>query len=191
MAANRDSGDDGILTGMLLTPLIAAALLCTALASAAVPGAEDADGLPPGWAIEPPFSLSRNPHALPPVAALVRARYNLLSLSILTSAVLLGHVCASRWLEERYVAAAASGIVSSTGTSGTPPVQANGNGNGATAATEGERRSVPRSEGLRGLYFILFTLSVSAAALIFRLVLERLGTGFWQRACHFVHSIDL
>ncbi|KAJ7914906.1 hypothetical protein B0H13DRAFT_2232058 [Mycena leptocephala] len=109
-----------------------------------------------------PFS---EPTRAPPVAALVRARYNLLSLSILTSAVLLGHVCASRWLEERYVAAAASSVVST--------------------ATEGERRSVPRSEGLRGLYFILFTLSVSAAALIFRLVLERLGTGFGQHLSPF------
>ncbi|KAJ6577375.1 hypothetical protein B0H19DRAFT_1207859 [Mycena capillaripes] len=152
----RDSGDDGILTGLLLGPLVAAALLCTAL------GPQTGDGLPPGWAIEPPFRLpARNTRALPPPAALVRARYNLLSLSILTSSILLLHVCASRWLEDRLI----NGTLS--------------------PATEGERRSVPRSEGVRGVFFILFTLGVSAAALLLRVGLQHVGVGFWQHLTPF------
>ncbi|KAJ7454788.1 hypothetical protein FB451DRAFT_1049556 [Mycena latifolia] len=154
----RDSGDDGILTALLLGPLIAAALLCCSLDA---PHSTDGDGLPPGWAIEPPMRLpARNARALEPTAALLRGRYNLLSLATLTSAILLLHVCASRWLEDRCVRAVAS---------------ANG-----IPATEGERRSVPRSEGWRGLYFVLFTLGVSAAFFALRVGLEYFGLGLWQ-----------
>ncbi|KAJ7739314.1 hypothetical protein B0H14DRAFT_3515801 [Mycena olivaceomarginata] len=165
----RNSSDDGILTAL-------------------------ADGFPTGWAIEPPLRLPRNPRALEPNAALVRARYNLVSLSVLTSAILLLHVCASRWLEGRfrhvtaapstpspspYTGGANGNATSSTSSTGSlaPPAQINGN---TVAVTEGERRSVPRNEGWRGLYFILFTLSVSAAALVLRLALGHLGSGLWQ-----------
>ncbi|KAJ7352463.1 hypothetical protein DFH08DRAFT_859006 [Mycena albidolilacea] len=191
----RNSSDDGILTALLLGPLIATALLYTALSS------READGFPAGWAIEPPLRLPRNPRALEPNAALVRARYNLISLSVLTSAILLLHVCASRWLEERfrqvtaapskpspspYTGGANGSATSSTSSTGSlaPPAQINGNVN-TVAATEGERRSVPRSEGWRGLYFILFTLSVSAAALVLRLALGHLGSGLWQHLSPF------
>lgn len=124
----------------------------------------------------------------------MRARYNLVSLSVLTSAILLLHVCASRWLEGRfrhvtaapstprpspYTGGANGNATSSTSSTGSlaPPAQINGN---TVAVTEGERRSVPRNEGWRGLYFILFTLSVSAAALVLRLALGHLGSGLWQ-----------
>ncbi|KAF8207184.1 hypothetical protein K438DRAFT_1755875 [Mycena galopus ATCC 62051] len=197
----RDSSDDGILTALLLGPLVSAALLCTALAPT------EGDGIPNGWAIEPPFRLpARNTRALPPHEALVRARYNLISLSILTGAILLLHVCASRWLEEHCRRAASgpaftpstspspcpvgvNGSATSSSSSLAPPAQihgngsssANGNGNGtAVGASEGERRSVPRSEGWRGVYFILFTLSVSAGVSVLRLALGHLGSGFWQ-----------
>ncbi|KAJ7086083.1 hypothetical protein B0H15DRAFT_1023172 [Mycena belliarum] len=151
----RDSGDDGILTALLLGPLVAAALLCCSL------GADGTgDGLPPGWAIEPPQRLpTRNTRALPPPAALLRARYNLLSLATLTSAMLLLHVCASRWFEARCVRAVA---------------------NGSAPIVEGERRSVPRSEGWRSLYFVLFTLAVTAGVLVLRVGLQYLGLGLWQ-----------
>ncbi|KAJ7242777.1 hypothetical protein B0H12DRAFT_844516, partial [Mycena haematopus] len=197
----RNSSDDGILTALLLGPLISAALLCTAFALS------EGDGIPSGWAIEPPFRLPpRNARALPPRKALVLARYNLISLSILTGSILLLHVCASRWLEEQCRRVAVSnppftpspcpspggvngGVTSSSGSNSLlPPAQVNGNGNnsgngtvnGNIGASEGERRSVPRSEGWRALYFILFTLSVSTGALLLRLALRYLGSGLWQ-----------
>ncbi|KAJ7678530.1 hypothetical protein B0H17DRAFT_1235796 [Mycena rosella] len=156
----RDSGDDGILTALLLGPLIAAALLCTSLA----PYARDADGIPAGWAIDPPLRLPpRNIRALPPPAALLRGRYNLLSIATLTSAILLLHVCVSRWLEDR----------------------PNANGHPNANAAEGERRSVPRSEGWRAVYFVLFTLGVGAACLLLRLGLAYAGVGLWQHLSPF------
>ncbi|KAJ6496473.1 hypothetical protein C8R47DRAFT_1318155 [Mycena vitilis] len=176
----RDSGDDGILTALLLGPLIAAALLCTALDSQALD--DGRDGVPPGWAIELPFRLPpRNVRALPPPAALVRARYNLLSLAILTSGVLLLHVCASRWLEDRY-RAASSAAPSGNPSTLAPPAQVNGT---AAPASEGERRSVPRSEGVRAVYFILFTLTVSAVLLALRLALQHWNLGLWQHLTPF------
>ncbi|KAF7375160.1 Dolichol kinase [Mycena sanguinolenta] len=198
----RNSSDDGILTGLLLGPFISAALLWTALAPS------EGDGIPAGWAIEPPFRLpARNVRALPPHEALIRARYNLVSLSILTSFILLLHVCASRWLEDRCrrvtvsipparsSSPCPSGVNgSATSSSGSllSPAQINGNssssGNGPATATangnigasEGERRSVPRSEGWRTVYFVLFTLGVSTAAFLLRLALRHHGSGFWQ-----------
>ncbi|KAF7317040.1 Dolichol kinase [Mycena chlorophos] len=148
----RDSGDDGILTGLLLGPLIAAALLLCSLEPH--PG----DGLPPDWAIEAPIQLpTRNARAPPPLVALLRGRYNLLSLATFTSAILLLHVSASQWLENRKSAAAMT-----------------------TSPTDGERRSVPRSEGVRGLYFIFFTLGSAGSLFVLRIVLEVLRIGIWQ-----------
>ncbi|KAJ7220087.1 hypothetical protein GGX14DRAFT_585460 [Mycena pura] len=147
----RDSSDDGILTALLLGPLIATALLHSSFAP------YPSDGLPPGWAIEPPLRLpARNTSALAPIAALLRGRYNLLSISTLTSAILLLHVSASRWLENRHIAAA------------------------ATAPSAAPRRSVPRNEGLRAVYFILFTLGVAATFFALRVALQQLGVGIWQ-----------
>ncbi|KAK7032860.1 dolichol kinase [Favolaschia claudopus] len=186
----RDSSDDGILTALLMGPLISAALLCTALHSP--------EGvLPPNWSIEPPLSLPvRNTRALPAAAALIRARYNLISLSTLTSAILLLHVCASRWFEDRFRRNAASSPSPTPSTTATPnPIGVNGgatsssaslappvqvNGLTGVATNEGERRSVPRNEGWRALYHIIFTLSVSACALMLRLVLHHRQSGFWQ-----------
>ncbi|KAJ6570202.1 hypothetical protein DFH09DRAFT_1277797 [Mycena vulgaris] len=174
----RDSGDDGILTALLLGPLIAAALLCTSLTGL---HASDADGLPPGWAIDPPLRLpARNTRALAPPAALLRGRYNLLSLATLTSAMLLLHVCASRWLEERTSrvrATSASAVVNGSPNGNAAALSGNGN---AAAMSEGERRSVPRSEGWRSLYFVLFTLGVSGAFLVLRVALQYSGVGLWQ-----------
>ncbi|KAJ6631015.1 hypothetical protein B0H10DRAFT_1938590 [Mycena sp. CBHHK59/15] len=133
----RESSDDGVLTGLVLGPLIAAALLAAALTHRV---------LPPGWAIEPPPRLPRGP---PARDALVLARYALVGFATLSSAILLLHVCAARWLE-------------------------------GPASPEGERRSVPRSEGRRSFYFVLFTLGVSAAAAVLRVGLARCGAGLWQ-----------
>ncbi|KAJ7106459.1 hypothetical protein C8R43DRAFT_1092017 [Mycena crocata] len=148
----RPSADDGLLTGLLLGPLVAAALLCASFAAAA---SGDADALPPGWAegVEAPVRLPGRvgAQALTPAAALLRARYSLVSLATLTSAILLSHVGASRWWEER--------------------------------ACERERRSVPRSEGLRGAYFILFALGVAGVGLLVRLAIGGVH-GAWLRGAY-------
>ncbi|CAK5268812.1 unnamed protein product [Mycena citricolor] len=151
----RESNDDGILTALLLGPLIAASLLCASFGG---------DGLPARWAIEAPFRLAK----LSPQDALLRGRYTLLSLSTLTSGILLVHVCASRWLEDR----------SRLGASATE----NGPGQYATMVgpSDGERRSVPRSEGVRSVYFILFTLCVTVGFLAVRAGMELFELGFWQ-----------
>ncbi|KAJ7116369.1 hypothetical protein C8R44DRAFT_832482 [Mycena epipterygia] len=171
----RDSGDDGILTALLLGPLIAAALLCSSLAAPRV-----GDGLAPGWVIDAPFRLDKSRRALDPPAALLLARYNLLSLATLTSAILLFHVWASCSLEERYAAAAAAASVNPTLSPSTLTPNGNAPHTNAPAATEGERRSVPRSEGRRSVYFVLFTHGVGAAFLLLRLGLQYLGLGLWQ-----------
>ncbi|CAK5269208.1 unnamed protein product [Mycena citricolor] len=152
---SRESNDDGILTALLLGPLIAASLLCASFGG---------DGLPARWAIEAPFRLAK----LSPQDALLRGRYTLLSLSTLTSGILLVHVCASRWLEDR----------SRLGASATE----NGSGQYATMVgpSDGERRSVPRSEGVRSVYFILFTLCVTVGFLAVRAGMELFELGFWQ-----------
>ncbi|KAJ7183132.1 hypothetical protein C8R46DRAFT_1172822 [Mycena filopes] len=182
----RDSADDGILTALLLGPLIAAALLCTSLTlnnppANPNPHTNDIDGvyiaaasnagLPPNWAIEAPMRL-RGPGGLEPIAALVRARYNLVSLATLTSAVLLLHVCASRWWEGRVAARVAA--------TPTPPLMPLG----GAAAIEGERRSVPRSEAWRAVNFVLFAVVVAGGAVGARVALG-LGTGVWMHLTPF------
>ncbi|KAJ7746618.1 hypothetical protein B0H16DRAFT_1852737 [Mycena metata] len=164
----RDSADDGLLTALLLGPLIAAALLCTALALNAPPPpsptAASNAGLPLNWAIEAPLRL-HGLQGLTPTAALLRARYNVVSLATLTSAVLLLHVCASKWWEARVAARAA------------PQPTLNSTGS-LIGTSEGERRSVPRSELWRAVYFVLFAVGVAGTAVGVRLVLGLFaGTG--------------
>ncbi|KAJ7650666.1 hypothetical protein FB45DRAFT_986576 [Roridomyces roridus] len=158
----RPSTDDGILTAVLLGPLVAAALLCTSLhptiPTATIPS-EYAVGLPQGWAIEPPFSLP-GPSALSPQESLLLGRYAAVNLGTLTSAILLVHVCAAAWLESR------------------TPKDAN-----VTADTE--RRSVPRSEVLRGALFLAFMLAVSGAVFLLRVVFRELGVGIWRHLSPF------
>ncbi|KAJ7510380.1 hypothetical protein B0H11DRAFT_2168715 [Mycena galericulata] len=161
----RPSPDDGLLTALLLGPLVAAALLCTSLSSPRSPTttgsitpAPDDDGLPPGWAIEPPLRL---PSGLPPQAG-----------AVARAALLLVHVCAAAWLEARAVRAEAA-----QGQGGPPAPTPNVTASGTVDA---ERRSVPRSEALRGALFLAFALGAAAGAFVLRLVLGRVGVGVWR-----------
>lgn len=90
---HRDSSDDGIMTGLLLAPLISSALLLVAQGTLL---------LPPGWLIEEPATLPSSRMALSFASALVLSRFNLVNLATYCSFILLVHACASRWFENRY-----------------------------------------------------------------------------------------
>jgi dolichol kinase len=144
-----------MFTGLLFGPIIATALLYSSVQlSSTLPRASSP--LPAGWLIEPPAQLVNPQGQYTALEALVLSRYNLVDLATFCSTLLLFHVCASWWIEARYRKCAY-----------TP---------------EGERGSVPRSEGLRSRNYVLFTFGVSLGALCIRALLEEVGYGIWQRA---------
>ncbi|RDB26086.1 Dolichol kinase sec59 [Hypsizygus marmoreus] len=149
----RESHDDGIFTGLLLGPLIASGLLVSALRSSA--GLSSFSSiLPEGWLIEAPAELHNSQKSYTALEALVQSRYSLVDLATFCSTILLLQVCASWWLESRYLKL----------------------GN----TKEGERASVPRSEGRRSWYYIVFTLSVSIGSVGFKALLQHQRYGIWQ-----------
>ncbi|VDB85471.1 unnamed protein product [Peniophora sp. CBMAI 1063] len=87
----RDAPDDGIVTGLVLSPLISAALFYNTLADRRVL---------PGWHIEPPMMLPVS--SLSPIDAVVRSRAAAIDLGTLCSAALLLHVGASVAFEARF-----------------------------------------------------------------------------------------
>lgn len=142
----RESRDDGILTGLLLGPLIASALLIASLKQYST-GSEI---LPAGWLIEAPMILDNSRARLPASSAVLLARYSLLELSMFCSTILLFHVAASWFVEYR-------------------------SGRGVDGKPDGERSSVPRSEGRRSLLYVLFTLGTSIM-----MVSLRVGTSVYD-----------
>ncbi|KAJ7284636.1 hypothetical protein C8J57DRAFT_1709065 [Mycena rebaudengoi] len=159
----RDSPSDGILTAVTLVPTISAALLLAALEQP-----PDAPLRPPNWRIEPPRILP----GTTALGALVRARTALVSLAALTSATLLLHACAARWLEawvlralprRRPAALHPRPIVRSTPA---PP-------------DDTERRSVPRSELRRAYYFVSFTVLVVLFIAALHFAARSAGLGLW------------
>lgn len=90
----RDSSDDGILSAVLLGPIIAAAELYSSLKSSS-----SGKLLPETWCIESLTILPQSPNSLTAAQALVLSRRNLLDLATLCSTLLLVHVCASWWKE--------------------------------------------------------------------------------------------
>ncbi|KAF8656850.1 hypothetical protein AX16_002397 [Volvariella volvacea WC 439] len=146
----RQSSDDGILTGVLFGPIIACALLVSALRLLS----DNAPTLPAAWRIETPVALHNPQWQISSMEALVLSRLNLVDLASFCSALLLLHVGASWWLESR------------CSTSGN--------------ASEGERTSVPRSEGLRSWYYIIFTTCVSLGMFGIKHLLEDFGCPFWR-----------
>jgi dolichol kinase len=154
MHLSRESLDDGIFTGLLLGPLIASGLLVSALRLASGLSTHK-DILPKGWHVEAPAELFGSQRHYTALEALVLSRYSLVSLGTFCSTILLFHVCASWWLEAR-----------ACKSKNTP---------------EGERASVPRSEGLRSWYFIVFTFGVSFGALGIKALLQLQDIRVWQR----------
>ncbi|KAJ8692828.1 dolichol kinase [Pleurotus ostreatus] len=153
----RESSDDGILTALLFGPLIASALLYSSLQRAFSPSNQDL--LPTGWLIEPPIQLPRQTDAINILGALIGSRFNILDISTLCSTLLLIHVWSSSWLEAQHSRRA--------------------------NAPEGERSSVPRSEGSRLWYYVLFTIGVSSVVLGLNLWLESAKIGLWQHMSQF------
>lgn len=87
----RDASDDGIVSGLVLGPLISAALFYNALADPRVL---------PGWHIEAPMTLAGS--TISPMQAVIRSRAAAVDLGTLCSATLLLHVGASAAFEARY-----------------------------------------------------------------------------------------
>ncbi|KAF8150767.1 hypothetical protein B0H34DRAFT_801693 [Crassisporium funariophilum] len=148
----RESRDDGIFTGLLLGPLIASALLIASLSRYSNGG--QPNELPAGWLIEAPVTLKNSQSRLPAAHAVLVSRYGLVDLSTFCSTILLFHVCASWWMEKGCVK------------EGNKP--------------EGERASVPRSEGQRSSYYILFTLATSIAIVGLKIALNIYEFNLWN-----------
>jgi dolichol kinase len=151
----RESLDDGIFTGLLLGPLIASALLLSALRISSSHGPT----LPQGWRIEAPAQLHISNASYSALEALVLSRCSLVDLSTFCSAILLFHACASWWLEAKY--------------------RKVGDG------PEDERGSVPRSESLRTWYYVVFTFCVSVGAIGLKVWFQIMGFKIWYRSCFF------
>lgn len=148
----RNSSDDGILSGLILGPLVASALLYIAL----VPFTQsrDADMLNPSWYIERPQPLPNSGHPYTSVEALVYSRRNAVNVATLCSVVLLAHVCTSKWYEYWCRCRAST--------------------------AEGERASVPRSEARKFWLYVSMASIVCCILLILRCTLEWCDIGLWQ-----------
>ncbi|KAF9266547.1 hypothetical protein L218DRAFT_956320 [Marasmius fiardii PR-910] len=109
--------------------------------------------LPSNWRIEPPLSLRNPKGSYTPLEALVLSRYNAVDLAVMCSSILLLHICSSWWLEHQY---------------------------SSSTEVDGERKSVPRSEGRRLWYYVAFTLGVSFAVVGLKVAFQLLSWGFWQ-----------
>ncbi|KAG7089841.1 hypothetical protein E1B28_011486 [Marasmius oreades] len=109
--------------------------------------------LPPNWRIEAPFSLNNSKGSYTPLEALVLSRYNAVDLAVMCSSILLLHICCSWCLEHQY---------------------------SSSANIDGERKSVPRSEGRRLLFYVTFTIGVSFSVVALKVAFQLLSWGFWQ-----------
>ncbi|KAF5326874.1 hypothetical protein D9619_004376 [Psilocybe cf. subviscida] len=147
----RSSRDDGISTGLLLGPLIAASFLYSSIKQVSDASSST---LPSGWRIEPPVTLSTSNLHLSAIHAALLSRYSLVQLSTFCSAIMLIHVCAS-WVAERWACRGG-------------------------AKQEGERASVPRSEARRTSYYILFTLGTSAMMIGLKVWMLQNEVTFWK-----------
>jgi hypothetical protein len=152
-ASFRISSDDGLISGLILGPLITSALYYVALK---VDTPLEGTPHPPFWHIEAPWSLG-NEIPFTPLQALALSRRNAVDLSTLCSTTLLIHVYASHWFEWRY--------------------------RKHHKVSEGERGSVPRSEVRKGKLYIGFTFLVCAFLLGLRFALDRARVSLWRREC--------
>lgn len=150
----------------ILTGLLFGPLISSALLYSALTLPSSTNPLPSSWRIEPPVLLHNLKGNFSALEALVLSRYNLVDLSNLCSTILLFHVCASWWLESRYRAGGLS--------------------------LDGERKSVPRSEGKRLSYFVFFMLGTTIGMLGIKFALHEFSLGIWQRKLIFANlSLDL
>ena len=156
----RDSTDDGVLTALLLAPLIATACFYTSSSTATFYAT--APALPPNWLIEPPVVLTR-PGAWTAAQSLLRSRHALVQLSSLTSSLLLTHLFASRIYE--------------------------GYCRSQKPCLESERASVPRSEWLRSRLYIAFAILSTLSAFGMKVGFDHVNLGIWKGLYTWVHFI--
>ncbi|KAG1747091.1 uncharacterized protein EDB91DRAFT_1048558 [Suillus paluster] len=149
----RHSSNDGVLTGLLLPPMITLALLYSALRQLHSPSS-DPNLLPPHWLIEAPSVLHNPRSPASAIEALVQSRRGLVDYSTLCSFILLAQVCSSWIIETRY--------------------------RGRPSVPEGERGSVPRSEMRRTWFYVLFTFGMTMLAITVRYVLALAEIPIWR-----------
>ena len=145
--------DDGILTGLLVGPCIACALLyLTIKASKSIPPPQIP--LPSNWLIEPPTVLQNalEPHTA--LGALLLSRRNLVNQATFCSTILIIHACASWVTEARH--------------------------RRRTNVPDGELSHVPRKESRRAYLYALFAVSVTLWVLCVRILFSELNVGIWQ-----------
>ncbi|KAF9048592.1 hypothetical protein BJ165DRAFT_1526030 [Panaeolus papilionaceus] len=152
----RDSRDDGIFTGLLLGPIIASAFLLISLGKMA---SGKLESFPVGWLIEAPAMLKNSVKQLPALQANHLSRYSLCDLSTFCSVILLLHATASHWFER-------------------------GAGK-AVNRPEGERISVPRSEGRRSAYYVIFTIISSILMTSLKIFFTIYDINLWRYLNHF------
>ncbi|KAI0067387.1 hypothetical protein BV25DRAFT_1794947 [Artomyces pyxidatus] len=148
----RTSPDDGIVSGLVIGPLIASSLYHVALKLAV--SSPDSFSHPPYWHIEHPYQLNNLGKPFTPVQALILSRRNAVNLSTMCSFIVLVHVYASSWFEARY--------------------------RGNHKVADGERGSVPRSEVRKWWLYSLFTFTVSTGLLGLRFMFSWSKIGMWE-----------
>jgi len=153
LSSCRESSNDGVLTGLLLPPMIALALLYSALRHVHSTSS-DPSLLPPHWLIEAPSVLHNPRSPASAIDALTQSRRGLVDYSTLCSFILLVQVCSSWAFETRY--------------------------RGRPSIPEGERGSVPRSEMRRTWFYVLFTFGVTMLAVTVRYLLVLAEVPIWQ-----------
>ena len=147
---SRECHDDGVLTGILLGPLIASALLHSSLhqKQTATPGLDSF------WRIEEPVVLPNSRTPLTALDAIIHSRRNLVDLATFCSTLLLSQVIASWIFEWKYSL--------------------------KNNALEDERASVPRQEGRKVGLYVLFIFSTTFGALCIKALTLDTGLGIWQ-----------
>ncbi|KAK7044176.1 dolichol kinase [Paramarasmius palmivorus] len=136
----------------ICTGLLFGPLVSCALLYGSLSSDPRANPLPSEWQIEPPAVLKNSRGSFTALEALILSRYNAVDLSVMCSSILLLHVVCSWWLESR-----CSGM----------------------NAVDGERRSVPRSEGRRLFYYVWFTVGVSLLMTCLKFAFQQCSLGFW------------
>ncbi|TCD67141.1 hypothetical protein EIP91_000425 [Steccherinum ochraceum] len=146
----RESADDGILTGLLLGPIITSSLLY--LTIQAIDTGKPL--LPSTWLIEAPAVLSNSLVPLTALEALLLSRRNLVDQATFCSTILIVHVLSSWVTEARH--------------------------RRRTVVPNGELSHVPRKEGRRTYLYYLFAISVTLWILCVKIALQELNVGIWQ-----------
>jgi dolichol kinase len=181
---NRECLDDGVLHALLLSPLVAAAMLHSAFTQLL---ANPKHALLPNWKIENPLLLASTPIRLPPshstlflfpsdalkaLSALATSRRNLVQLFTLCSFVLLVQLSWSLRLEIRLSKVSATGL---------HPTQAGTNGGG-----------LPEGLGVTGTYWLRkgewkrnlsvvgMAFLVTGGCLIVKVATAYIGRGVWS-----------